>query len=710
VVSGRRLLGALLLVLSFVPIFRILDAESDNFRRTSVEVAEATLAYVQSAAFMAVLLGIVLAFLVPRPHLLPALDRLGARLEAVPAGRWAGALALLAFLLAAAVNALVYQGLFTNVDEIASFIQARYFAAGTLAGVLPGPADAWLIPNMLTVDAGWVSQFPPSHLALLAAGIAVGAPTLVGPVLFAMLAGFAAAALVRLLPDHPRAARTAGLTIAISPFLVLIGAGGLSHTSAGAFLWLSVWAALRARDGGWGWAVAAGAAIGVAVCSRPWIGVLLGTLGTLGVWLPVVVDRYRSGPHGGRVGGLVWLGARCAATVAGGLPFAIALGWYNTRLFGSARTLGYLAAFGERHRLGFHPDPWGNEYTILDAVGFTSTDLIAFGTQLLETPIPLGAAVGVWLLLVRRLPRGTPFLLAWALIPVLGNVLYWFHSTRMLYEAAPAWLALGALSVAPLLVAAPGAGTTPDRVDSEDPPARRRRLEPAGVALWTVAVALLLAAGLGVPDRFSGFAWDDDLLTRLLVPQAPGPEAPLVFVHTSWNERLSSRLQGAGEMRQDSVISLLRRNTNCSLHQYALARERRAGQADPLPEIDLSQRPGTPPDIVRPPTPEGTTLRAREGERFPATCQRELNADRFGAVALAPLLWQGDLPQLESGDPLFVRDFGPEANAPLVDRWPERTPWVFVPRSVDGPPELVAYDEAMRVLWGGPVGDPAPER
>ena len=521
----------------------------------------------------------------------------------------------------------------------------------------------------------------------MAAGIVVGVPTLVGPALFALMTGAAAAVLPGLLPEHPRAARVAGLLVATSPFLVLVGGGALSHTSAGAFLWLALWAALRGRDSRWPWSVAAGAAIGVAVCSRPWIGVLLGTVATLGIWLPAAL-RSRD---------VRWLAARCAGTVAGGLPFAAALAWYNTRLFGGPTTLGYLAAFGERHRLGFHPDPWGNDYTIVDAVGFTSTDLIAFSTQLLETPIPLGAAIGLWLLLASRIAPGARFLVAWALLPVAGNALYWFHSTRMLYEAAPAWLALGCLALAPLL---PAPDHTPEPSPA-DGTVRRRRLEPAGVGLWTAVVALGLAAGIGVPDRLGGFAWDDELLARLVVPAVPGPNAPIVFVHTSWNERLSARLQGSGGMRQDSVISLLRRNTNCALQSYTDARIARAGGVDaPLPEVDLSQRPGTPSDIVRPPAPEGTTLRAREGERFSPACQRELAADRFGAVALAPLLWQGDLPGIEEGSVLFVRDLGPEANLALLRAWPARTPWVFVPRVTDGPPEVVAYDEAMQVLWG----------
>ncbi len=704
----RRLLGGVLLVLSFTPLYLLLDAEDDALRRASVDVAGSTLGLVHAGTLLVLLLGVLLALFVPPARVLPTLERVGRRLESVRVGTWAAGVALLAAGLASAINLVLFRGLYTNIDEIASFIQARYFAAGRLAGPLPVSPEGWLVPNMLTVDAGWVSQFPPSHLALLAAGEATGIPVLVGPLLFAMLAALATLCAARLLPAHGRVVRLTGLLVAVSPFLVLLGAGGWSHASAGAFLWLALYAALRARDGHAGWSILAGASIGVAVCSRPWISLLLGTLGTLAVWIghaarrdeAVVMDDATSGqaagaaskPLDGRAG---WLARRCVGTVAGGLPFAILLGAYNRALFGSAGTLGYLAAFGERHGLGFHQDPWGNAYTPLDALALTSGDVIVFGTQLLETPVPLGAVLGGWLLVISRMSAGARILVAWALLPVAGNAVYWFHSTRMMYEAAPAWIALGLLAVAPLFRPSPSPPLPP-------PPSARPRLDPRGVGLWATVASVAMAVGLNAPQRIGGGAGEDDGLARPTVPQPPEGGPALVFIHTSWNERLSARLQGAGGMRQDSVISLLRRNTNCELDAYTRARAERAGGPDvSLPAIDLRQQAGTPADVVRRAVADGATLRTREGERFGPECQRELSADRFGAVALAPLLWQGDLPGIERGEPLFVRDLGPAWNQRLVRHYADRTPWVFVPKTAGAPPELVPYEEAMRVLWGG---------
>ena len=127
-----------------------------------------------------------------------------------------------------------------------------------------------------------------------------------------------------------------------------------------------------------------------------------------------------------------------------------------------------------------------------------------------------------------------------------------------------------------------------------------------------------------------------------------------------------------------------------------------------MPPVDLNQAPGTPSDIQRPPSAAGATLRIRPNEVFPDSCLQQLRADRFGAVSLAPLVWQGDLPGLETGRPLYVRDLGPEKNTRILDLYPARTAFVFVPTVRDGAPELVPYTEAMTILWG--LGAPTPDR
>lgn len=682
-----QVLGGVLLVLAFAPLYRLMDTSAEApHRQVSVEVAELTLQMVVWGTVTTVLLAVLLARLLPSGRVRDLVETGAGRLAALPSRLYAAILACVSAAAAAFVGMHLYQGYFTNVDEIASTIHARYLAEGLLAGPTLSHPEFWLIPNTLVVPEGWVSQFPPTHLLAMAAVNRLGIPMLLGPLALGLMTGLVALSLLRLLPDRPRSARVAALAVALSPLLVFLGGGSMSHVTAGACGAAVLYAALRARDGrGW-WAVAAGAAVGLMVADRPLVGLVLGTVFTLGVWLP---SALRSPGRDAR-----WLAGRVAGTVAGGAPFAVLLGWYNRALFGSPFTFGYLAAFGDRHRLGFHADPWGYEYGLREAVAFTSTDVLAAGVQLLETPVPVTAFIGLWLLTGMRLPRGTGLLLAWAFLPVLANAYYWFHDVRMLFEAAPAWVALGVLAAADL---SRGRGTGDGR---------RRIPHVRDAVTWTAVIALVGAVAWGVPSRYGGYRWTQETLDRITAPTPPGAEPSIVFVHVSWNERLSATLQGSGGMRQDSLVSVLRRNTNCALQRYAVAREAMASGAKDVvpPGLDLEQAPGTQRDIERPPSPSGATFRVRRGEPFPETCRRQLAADRFGAVALAPLVWQGDLPGIERGRPLYARDLGPEKNARLLEHYPERSAFAFAPTTVGGPPRLLPYREAMTLLWGDEAG------
>ena len=703
--KSRKALGAVLIVLAFVPIYRLMDTSGDApHRRVSVEVAEVTLQLAWWGTIVILLLAFLFALILPGEGVRKRGGAFVAWLSKPSSAIYALILAGLSFSLSALTGRFLYQGFFTNVDEIASTLHARYLASGLLAGPIGDAPEAWLIPNTLMVAEGWVSHFPPGHLFAMAALIRVGVPTLLGPISAGVLAGLVALSLPRLLPEHPGPARVAALLVAVAPLVVLLGGGSMSHVSAGALGAAALYAALRARDGHAWWAVAAGAAVGLMVSDRPLIGLVLGTVFTLGLWVPAAFADDPQGP--------AWFLRRAGATLLGGAPFAVFLGWFNQRLYGGPLTLGYIAAFGERHRLGFHMDPWGYPYGIRDAIAYTSSDVLSLGIQLLETPFPITAVFGLYLLLAARLPKGAGVLVAWAILPVVANGYYWFHDVRMLFEAAPAWITLGVIAAVAL---AGGLG-------SVDRPAsgtyqRDWRGRAADMATWAIVFSVVGAAVWGAPTRWRSYRWSEETLQRITVPSIPTEEPAIVFVHTSWNERLSSRLQGAGGMRQDSIITALRRNTNCGLHLYALARETRATAREaraagadprrlndpdlaPLPEVDLEQVPGTPPDIERPPSPPGATLRTRAGEPFGIACTREVGADRFGTVALAPLVWQGDLPGLEEGRPMFVRDFGPERNRRLLDAYPERRPFVFVPKDPSRPPEIVGYDEAMAQLWG----------
>ena len=694
---SRQFLGAVLIVLAFVPIYRLMDTSLEApHRRVSFEVAEVTLQLAWWGSIVTLLLALLFARILPGRAIRKTGRAFVEWLSKPSAAIYALILSGLSFGLSVLTGHFLYRGLLTSVDEMASTLHARYLANGLLAGPIADAPEAWLIPNTLMVAEGWVSQFPPAHLLAMAGLIRLGVPMLLGPISAGVLAGLVALSLPRLLPGNAGPARVAALLVAVSPFVIFLGGGSLSHVSAGALGAAVLYAALRARDGHAWWGVAAGAAVGLMVSDRPLIGLVLGTVFTLGLW---GVAAFGDSPRGP-----AWFLRRTWATLLGGAPFAVFLAWFNQRLYGSPLTLGYVAAYGDRHQLGFHMDPWGFPYSLREAVAFTSSDVLSLGIHLLETPFPITALIGLYLLLASRLPKGVGVLAAWAFLPVVANGYYWFHNPRMLFEAAPAWITLGVIAALGLAgglggnVDGPAAGRgEPGGDRTGGGHVRDWRGWTADIATWAILFGVVGAVVWGAPSRWGSYRWSEETLHRITVPALPTEEPTIVFVHTSWGERLSSRLQGAGGMRQDSVITALRQKTQCGLHLYALGREVRGAS---FPEVDLEQVPDVASDIERPPSQPGATIQTRAGEPFGIECLREIGADRFGTVALAPLVWQGDLPGVEDGRPMFVRDFGPEQNRRLLDAYPERRPFVFVPKDPSRPPEIVPYDEAMAQLWG----------
>lgn len=695
----RRILGATLLALSLLPVHRLLGgAETGLAGATLRERAEGTYQLLLWGGILVLALGTLISLVLPARQVREGVRTVAGALSAVPARWFAVGVGALAAALAGVLSAVVFRGLPGLGDEMVSLVHAGYWAGGQLLGPVPDPAAGWMIPNSLLLPEGWVSQYPPLHILLLAAGSAAGAVWLTGPMLTGLLVGASAGAADLLLPDRRTTARAGILLLALSPSVLLLGSGYTSHVPAAAFLACCLYLSLMARDGGPGWAVWAGAAMGAAVATRPWTGLVLGTAFTFVLWGSLA--RRRGAP---------WYLRRTGAAVLGGLPFAAGLLLYNAYVFGDPLELGYTAAWGPSHGLGFGADPWGNAYGPAEALGASAAELLSLGHRLLEMPLSAVALVGAYLLVARKLTPGAGVLVLWALLPVVANAFYWHHGLylgpRMLYEAAPAWVLLLALSVREL---AGGRldGKGPPTALGPEPGARRRRepdVEAGGrydrareALAWSLVLALLASPALLLPDRLALLSWDRETLDRIRPPEVPGDAPALVFVHTSWSERVGSTLQAEG-MRLDSVETALRRNGLCRVHRYAEAL--RAG--GPLPDLRFEPLPGTPPALREVRVTPGYTVLLEPTDPPTPECRLELHADRRGVVSLLPLLWQGDVPGAEQGRPLFVRDLGPSRNRRIRERYPDREPHLFVPAEPGGPPRLLPYRDGVRRLWGG---------
>ncbi|MYH08650.1 MAG: hypothetical protein F4012_12540 [Gemmatimonadales bacterium] len=636
--AGRRVVGLALVVLVVVPVFVVLDpaaprgALDDLMRRSGFE--HWTYAWGVSTGVWT-LLAVGVAALVAafgRGWLSMTLARIGRAIERPPAWAVAASMGLLGAGLATAVALVAFDGRTLVTDASVNLLQARYFAAGALAGPPLAMPEFWSMQFMVQTPAGWVSQYPPAHALWLAAGFKLGGPWIAVAATMGMLGVFSVLSFERLLPDRIAVARLGALLAVTSPMLLALAGAYMNHATVAAFAALALWLSLRAETGRAAWALAAGGAMGFMVTTRPISGLLIGAAVTAGVWL--TAPRQEPGLH------RPWLLRRFAWWALGGLPFAVGFGWFNARFFGSPLTLGYTAAAGPSHGLGFHVDPWGRMYGFTQALGYTSTELLSVGRGLFGTVLPVAALIGLYLLIARRLRRGERILAAWALLPILASAFYWHHDLvfgpRMLGEAVPAWCVL-------LVLAAIGLAR-----------AGRRPWLSDGIA---VLVLVPLAYGLTVGGaervvRLGGRA--------VLVPEITEPGPSLVFVHESWQDRIGARL-AARPMRLDSVRALLTQYDPCRL--------------------------------------EGALVGAQRPEEVIDRCGRERAADRLGAMGLTSYVWRGDLPGLGGSGVLWTRDLGPEANARLIEAEPGRTPFLVLPDSASAG-LVVPYQMGVDALWG----------
>jgi len=685
---ARRGIGALLSLLVTIPVYRLLEGRETGLAgRATLGILDAYVPFLWTGFAVTLIPGLLAGYLLAPDAFDRRLAALGRRLTAAPALVFGAVAAVASAALTAAFCLFVLDGKPNLIDAMSQLLHARYIAAGEPAGPVSPFAPFWHIQNTVLTPKGWVSQYPPGHVALLALGFRLGAVWLVGPLMQGMTVLFTCLAADRLLPENRLAARLGTVLVALSPFMIGLAGAYMNHVTAAAFGALAVYAAVRARDGSAWWSVLAGAAAGMVFATRPLTGVVITVVAT-GVWL---LSR-----EGNREVSRRAVALRFAGILAGAAPLAAGLALYNQYFFGSPLRFGYDVALGPAGRPGFHRDPWGNVYGPIEALAYTSSDLVALSLNLLEAPVPVVGLVGVYFLCAPRLSQGERTIAAWALLPVVANFFYWHHGffmgPRMLNEAGPAW----ALLTATAAIGLPRLAPAERRVIT-------RRYSPrACLAGWLLAAWMLGLTHLG-PERLLSYGRDCHSSTRIEPPRTPHPS--LVFVHGAWMGRVAMRLAGNG-MRLDSLETALRRNSTCALHGFAasypasLARENRA------PLIDFDARADRPSGHAPVEIAPGDWILVRHGEVMSPACAREVHADRNGIVDIAPLLWQGDLPGLPPIGVMIVRDLGPEANAALIAAHPERRPWAYLRLQPDAAPELVPYDEAMLMLWG-PRDDPA---
>ena len=574
---------------------------------------------------------------------------------------FAAVLALIATLLATFVALFVLDGTPTLIDSFAQLVHARFVANGAWSGPVTPLNEFWHIQQTLITENGWVSQYPPGHILLLAIGFKLGAVWLVGPLCWGIAVFFTALALDELL-ENQMVARVAAAFAAISPFSLVLSGAFMSHIPTAAFAAAALFFVARAHRRHVLDAVAAGIAIGLVFTIRPLTAVALGLV-AIGVSIrrPVAVT----------------LGLLSA------LPFALAVAYYNNHFFGAPLQFGYNAALGANADLGFGIDPWGNSYGPMEAVAYTAAELSALSLFLFETPLPLVFVVGAYFATGKR-SFGEWLLFGWAVAPLLANLFYWHHGLfmgpRMLADVGVIWAALTVVASIGIV-----RGIRQDwQLAGKYPP--RVFVGATMMAAFVFGAVVLLPQRLGTYQLTNG--------TRALL-KAPTIEGPaLVFVHGGWTSRLGMRLASRG-MRLDSIETALRQNPTCNVQAFADSFSKGAKSSV---ELDFKPRATNLPAVAE--ISPGNRIRVVANENFDDICEAQIQADQGGVIDVTPFIWQGDLPGHVGTRALFVRDMGPEANRKLIAAERDRRPLMMVPDADSV--RLVPYTIAERAIWGTP--------
>ena len=250
-----------------------------------------------------------------------------------------GVLAAASFVATTALAYVVHRPYPHISDGFAYYFQAKVFASGALTAPAPIVPESFRFEWLAVHDGRWFSIFPPGWPVLLAAGIELGVPALVNPLLGALCV----VVIYRLgaaLFDVKHGILCA-ILCCLSPFFLFMSSEFMSHTAALLFTSLSTLYHVRAHSArsGTGWFAVSGAAAGAAFLIRP--------LDALVIWAAQIAH----GLWTVRSARLIRGALVSAACLAGGIALYLA---YNRVLVG-AWFSGPLALVAPNNRLGFGP-------------------------------------------------------------------------------------------------------------------------------------------------------------------------------------------------------------------------------------------------------------------------------------------------------------------------------------------------------------------
>lgn len=576
-----------------------------------------------------------------------------------PVGEAISRLTPLAFslLVAAATTAasaimavFVFHRFATTSDEIAQLWHARILLTGRLS--LPVDPNPEFFSLDTVVDSGrWYSQFPIGGPLVLAVGALVGAPWIINP----LLAGGAAAAIysfARRAYGESDARWASGL-FSVSPMVLLMAGTWMNHVpvllvAAIMLVALAAWDAATAMRASVIAAAILGIAIGGMATIRPLDAVVAAVVvGAFQLW-SLRSDRRRA--------------VSLLAQVATGICCIGVLLFVNWKTTGSPTRFGYDVAWGPGHRVGFHPDPYGNPHTPLLGLDYALSYLGELNIYLTTWPVPVLIVLVVALCAMRRPARWDVLLLAYLVAQTVAYGGYWYRGElfgpRFLYTVLPAFIIL--IARAPALF-------------TERFGERARRGAVAGIVActlvaWVAPSSTVAARGIATQASGQRRSLKADITGAVRDAQL---HHALVFLREPFSLRLGRRLWALGIPRGEAP-SMLATHDACQLLTAIRTAERDTGATLEQKAAMIRMVPVVVNATGTVPTDPAIHVASRA--TLTPECNAEIEGDSgrspvpFGtALVLEPIDGTGHI----GGDVVYVADLG-DHNEALRGRFGDR--------------------------------------
>ena len=573
------------------------------------------------------------------------------------------------FALYAIVASTVFSRVPISVDELVQLVQAKTFAAGRLWKPASETPEFYSVLNMVDANGRYYGQFPPGGPAMLALGVLLHAPWLVGPA----CGTIAVAAFwwyLRIVETRRGVAIGAVVLFALSPFAVFMSGSHMNHVPT--LMWLMIAIAAMARvmtsDVPVPWfALLSGAALGCAATIRP-VDALAYAL-PAGVW-------YLAKALGNR--------ARWRDALASGVGLAIqlcAMMWVNAHTTGKPLLFGYQVLWGRSHDLGFHRAPWGLAHTPVRGVELINLYFLRLQTYLFEASVPsLVPCLGA-LYLTRRLDRFDRYLLSTAVLLVALYFAYWhdgfLFGPRFVFPLLPV-LALWTARFPGLVRERFGAGVG------------------YRITWYGLVVAGVLAVFVSVPARAREYAHSfvPMRLDYVGAARKAGVDSALIFVRESWGTQIMARMWALGVPRSETEL-LYGKVDACVLDEH-IAKLEQAGIRDTTALSSLMPLLSDSARTVKSPFSLDVTERYLPGTPYTPICVARISEDRLGFTLLAPLLYT------DWGTNVYARDMH-ERNLALIRRYPARRVFLLRPptNEVGAQPQLYPLRrDSLETAWG----------